>query len=118
MTNEVRGLDTIIIYTRDMERLSAFYMEGLGLTGPNRVPGHIGFSLPDGAYLGFDETEEVPVGAGGVSLWFDVADLDGAFERFVQIGATVRYPPELKPMGDVLASLIDPDGNIFGLVSR
>lgn len=115
---DLRGLDTIIVYTHDIERLSAFYADGLGLTDPNRVPGHVGFDLPDGVYLGFDDTSEMPVGAGGVTLWFDVADLDATFGRFVDMGAAVRYPPELKPMGDVLASLIDPDGNVFGLVSR
>ena len=112
------GLDTVIVYTRDMERLSAFYASGLGLTEPNRVPGHIGFELPGGPYLGFDQTEEIAIGAGGVSLWFDVEDLDATFRRFVELGAAVRYEPELKPMGDVLASLIDLDGNVFGLVSR
>lgn len=116
--NELRRLDTIIVYTRDMERLSSFYAAGLGLAEPNRVPGHIGFELPGGLYFGFDETEKVPVGAGGVSLWFDVDDLDASYRRFVQLGASVRYPPVLKPMGDILASLVDLDGNIFGLVSR
>ena len=114
----LRNLDTIIIYTRNMDRLSQFYSAGLGLSSPNRVPGHIGFDLPGGPYLGFDETDEVPLGAGGVSLWFDVADLEQTFERFVELGGTVRYPPEMKPMGDVLASLVDLDGNVFGLVSR
>ncbi len=114
----VRRLDTIIIYTRDMQRLSDFYAAGLELGDPNRVPGHIGFDLPGGTYLGFDETHAVRVGGGGVSLWFDVSDLQATFERFVELGAKVRYPPQLKPMGDVLASVTDPDGNIFGLVSR
>lgn len=116
--SELRRLDTVIVYTPDMERLSAFYAAGLGLGGPNRVPGHIGFDLPNGLYLGFDETNDVRVGAGGVSLWFDVDDLEVTYQRFVELGATVRYPPELKPMGDVLTSLVDLDGNIFGLVSR
>ena len=118
MVNRPSRLDTVIVYTRDMERLSSFYATGLGLSEPNRVPGHIGFQLPSGLYLGFDETDEVPVGAGGVSLWFDVDDLEAAFDRFVSLGAGIRYRPELKPMGDVLASLIDLDGNVFGLVSR
>lgn len=114
----LRSLDTVIVYTRDMERLSSFYADGLGLTEPNRVTGHVGFDLPEGLYFGFDQTEDVSVGAGGVTLWFDVDDLETTFERFVQLGAAVRYPPELKPMGDVLASLVDLDGNVFGLVSR
>lgn len=116
--NRTRGLDTVIIYTRDIHSLSDFYAAGLGLAEPNQVPGHIGYHLPRGLYLGFDQGDDRAVGRGGVSLWFDVDDLEAAFERFVSLGATVRYPPQLKPMGDVLASLVDPDGNVFGLVCR
>lgn len=112
------GLDTVIIFTDDLERLASFYAEGLGLTDPNRVPGHVGYRLSSGLYLGFDSNEDVPTGASGVTLWFDVDDLERTFARFVELGASVRYPPTLKPMGDVLASLLDPDGNVFGLVSR
>jgi predicted enzyme related to lactoylglutathione lyase len=55
---------------------------------------------------------------GGPTIWFDVDDLQATFDRFVASGAGVRYPPELKPMGDVLASLEDLDRNVFGLVQR
>lgn len=111
-------LDTVIVFTTDMERLSDFYARGLGLESPNRMPGHIGFELPSGVYLGFDEVDAAPPRGGGVSLWFDVENLEHTFERFRELGATVRYPPQVKPMGDVLASLLDLDGNVFGLVSR
>lgn len=114
-------LDTVIIFTHQMERLADFYQKGLGFTGElNRSPGHLGFSLDDQIYLGFDEIDKHVHASdnGGVSLWFAVNDLDLAFQRFVQAGASVRYAKKKLPMGDTLASLHDLDGNIFGLVER
>lgn len=112
-------LDTIIIFTHRMEQLADFYRQGLGLGEPNRHgETHLGFMLAEGVYLGFDQVDDPYHGQGGVSLWFDVDDIEATFERFVSLGADVRYPPQEKPMGDVLASLHDPDGNIFGLVQR
>ena len=111
--------DTIIYFTPRLTDLAEFYRRGLQLGEPQEHGGnHLGFPLPGGVYLGFDQAEEAAPGSGGPTVWFDVDDLQGTFDRFVALGATVRYPPELKPMGDVLASLHDPDGNVFGLVQR
>lgn len=111
--------DTIIYFTTRMDELAAFYQEGLGL-GESQTHGgsHLGFPLEGGVYLGFDQTDTAHPGFGGPTVWFDVDDLQATFKRFVGLGAAVRYPPELKPMGDVLASLEDLDGNVFGLVER
>lgn len=111
-------LDTVIIFTQRMQLLADFYRQGLGYDGPIRSsPGHIGFALANGVYLGFDQVEQAHH-EGGVSLWFAVDDLDAAFERFVAAGASVRYARKRLPMGDELASLRDLDGNILGLVER
>ena len=52
------------------------------------------------------------------SLWFRVDDIQVTFDRFTQMGAKVRYPPTKKAMGEVLASVFDPEGNIIGLAQR
>ncbi|MEZ4709936.1 MAG: VOC family protein [Caldilineaceae bacterium] len=115
-------LDTVILFTPQMEALANFYASGLGHAGDmHKSPGHVGFRLANGVYLGFDQVDVKGAGGlkeTGVSLWFDVDSLDAAFERFVAAGATVRYAKKKLPMGDTLASLHDLDGNIFGLVER
>ena len=111
--------DTIIYFTSRMADLADFYGRGLALGEPHGHGGnHLGFPLEGGVYLGFDQIDEAIPGFGGPTVWFNVDDLQATFDRFVALGARIRYPPELKPMGDVLASLEDPDGNVFGLVSR
>ena len=111
--------DTIIYFTTRMTELAHFYRDGLNLGEPEGHGGnHPGFALPGSVYLGFDQVDETKPGFGGPTVWFDVDDLQATFDRFVALGATIRYAPELKPIGDILASLHDLDGNVFGLVQR
>lgn len=112
-------LHTVIIETPRMEELAEFYSQGLDL-GPAAPTGdnHLGFSLQN-AYFGFDlvdeERHEYP---GAISVWFEVDDLEATFQRFVALGATVKYPPTQKPWGATLSAVFDPDGNIVGLAQR
>ena len=112
-------LDTVIVVTTRMAELADFYCCGLGLPMPQpHSDNHLGFQLP-GVYLGFDLVDEVPAHyPGAVSLWFAVDDLEATFDRFVQSGARVKYPPTEKPWGARLAAVFDPDGNVVGLTQR
>ncbi len=109
----------MIIFTSQHRALADFYCGALDLPEPEAFgDDHLGIQL-EHFYLGFDESEASEGHrAGGVSLWFAVPDLDASFARFVELGADVRCPPEVKPFGDRLASVYDPDGNIIGLVER
>jgi len=87
------GCDTIIIFTTRMQELADFYRKGLGLPVPqDHGENHLGFQL-DNLYFGFDQVDGQTPSGGGVTLWFSVPDLDIAFDRFVGLGAGVRYPP-------------------------
>ena len=112
-------LDTFIIFTSQMETLAKFYEQGLNLGGPVESNDlHTGYLLPGGNYLGFDQiagVEPVEAKAGGVTLWFRVEDVSATVERFIELGAGVRYKHKETPFWQVLASLYDLDGNIFGL---
>ncbi len=112
-------LDTVIIDTPNMATLARFYGDGLELGEASPTGNdHVGFRLPN-AYFGFDLVESAPGEyPGPVSLWFEVDDVQTAFDRFVKLGAGVRYAPTRKPWGAVLAAVLDPDGNIVGLAQR
>jgi hypothetical protein len=115
-------LDTFIVFTSQMNKLAKFYEDGLKLGRPaSSSDGHIGYPLPGGDYLGFDQIEGVePVSArvGGVTLWFRVENVSETVERFIQLGAGIRYKHKETPFGEVLGSLYDLDGNIFGLAQE
>ena len=102
-----------------MKELAEFYQHGLQLQNPKaQGDKHLGFRLPH-VYLGFDEVDADPLPhPGAISLWFRVDNIERAFERFKDLGAEVKYPPAKKQWGDVLASVLDPDGNMIGLAQR
>lgn len=121
--NEFRALNptlhTIILFTQNMEQLAQFYADALGLGPYERLPGHLGCQFGQ-VYFGFDQLEVVDGESPrqGVTLWFEVDDLQAAFDHAVELGAAVRYPPTKKPWGAVLASVNDPDGNVIGFTQR
>jgi predicted enzyme related to lactoylglutathione lyase len=117
--NSYTILHTVIIKTKRMSELVDFYGKGLELgEAISFGPDHMGFVLPN-AYFGFDLVGEGDgVSPGAASAWFEVDDLQTAFQRFESLGAVVIYPPTKKPWGAILASLNDPDGNVFGLAQR
>jgi len=103
-----------------METLAAFYSAGLGIGPYQSSPSHLG-CMVGSVYLGFDQVDAEPARLGGrcgPTIWFTVDDIHASFRNLVQLGAKVRYPPAKKPWGAVLASLEDPDGNIFGISQR
>ena len=111
-------LRTVIVFTTRMEELAEWYRQGLGLGDWEAAPGHLGQRV-GAVYLGFDQVAEAPgTPPSAVTLWFTVDDLHATFDRMVEMGAGVSYPPTEKPWGDTLASLLDPDGNVLGLAQK
>ncbi|TFH10514.1 MAG: hypothetical protein E4H08_03440 [Candidatus Atribacteria bacterium] len=113
-------LGTVIIFTSRMEALSTFYQRGLNIGPYHESPKHVGCHV-GAVYLGFDQVDDASVAAAkaiGPTLWFTVDDIHATFDRLISLGATVRYPPMEKPHAGFLASLLDPDGNIFGIAQR
>lgn len=113
----VPTIDTAIIFTSNMVELAAFYQAAFGLDDPQKQDGHRGWQL-DGLYLGIDQNDEAASTPSNVTLWFRVDDLEATFERMVELGSEVRYPPTDTPWGDRLAALFDLDGNLIGISQR
>jgi len=114
------SLETVIIFTTRMKELSDFYSQGLNIGPYQESPQHLGCHVGS-VYFGFDQVHDEAAEAQskfGPTFWFTVDDIRAHFDRLVELGATVRYPPTEKPHVGYLASLEDPDGNIFGIAQR
>ena len=62
-------VDTVIIFTANIEKLAGFYRSAFDLGEPQTASQeHIGFRLPS-LYLGFDRMDEARNVAGGISLF-------------------------------------------------
>jgi lactoylglutathione lyase len=115
--NKPITIDTIIIFTENLDSLSQFYAKGLGIGPYEKAPNHLGCQLGS-VYFGFDRVAKKENAGNSVTVWFSVEDIDTVYARLLSLGAKERSAPSVKPWGDILASVYDSDGNIIGLVKK
>jgi uncharacterized glyoxalase superfamily protein PhnB len=110
-------IDFVIVFTTQMEKLAQFYKSALELGEPRTGPNHTGYQVGS-TYLGFDQVDEEWQHPGATTIWIRVDDIKSTYQRFLELGAIERNGPTQKPWGDILATLIDLDGNVVGLIQR
>jgi predicted enzyme related to lactoylglutathione lyase len=122
-----RGLCHINYWTDDVEAATKWYSEVLGIEpyfvrpeeGP---PAYVEFRLGDQQdELGLIDRHYAPAratsGLGGVVASWHVDDVQAAFDKLLSMGATEYDPPTVRGEGGwVTASVVDPFGNIVGLI--
>ena len=122
----LRGLATIAYYADDVAAARAWYSDLLGLepyfvrpeTGP---PAYVEFRLGDYQHeLGIiDRCYAPPATANGPSgavAYWHVDDARAAYARLLALGATAHEAPTDREAGFVTASVVDPFGNILGVI--
>jgi len=118
MSDQAASLNTIIVYTSNMTSLANFYTRSLGIGPFDKLPGHLGCQFGS-VYFGFDQVQECPDASNcGITLWFEIDDIESAYKTLLENGAMSRYSPTKKPWGGFLASVFDPDGNIIGISQK
>jgi predicted enzyme related to lactoylglutathione lyase len=83
-------------------------------------PGHVGFKVGDSqGELGITDRKLAPdgmgAGEGGTITCWQVDDVAGAFDRLISSGAERLQPPTELSRGLMIASVVDPYGNVLGL---
>lgn len=112
----------IAIPVADVERATAFYRDVLGMRFLFSAPPGLAFFDCGGVRLLLDAA--APAGAERHSsiIYYQVGDLDSAYEALQARGVTFEAPPHLiarMPDHELwMAFLRDPDANIIGLMSE
>ena len=105
---------------RDLEAASAWYSEVLGIEPYFRRPGYIEFRVGDYQHeLGIIDAQYRPAGPtepGGEIIQWHVDDLPGTYQRLLDLGATTYQPPIERGPGFVTAVVVDPFGNLLGIM--
>ncbi|MEV6157680.1 VOC family protein [Nonomuraea sp. NPDC052129] len=122
----LRGLTTVSFFADDVPAARDWYTELLGIEpyfarpveGP---PAYVEFRLGDYQHeLGIVDRRFAPHSrsdqAGGAVIYWHVHDVEAAFERLLSLGATVHDKPVERGPGFVTASVVDPFGNILGVM--
>jgi predicted enzyme related to lactoylglutathione lyase len=120
----LRGLTTVNFFADDLSAAQDWYTDLLGVE-PYFVreiegaPAYIEFRIGDYQHeLGFIDRRFARPGqeAGGTMTYWAVDDVQATFDRLVSLGATVHQEIREQGPGFVTASVVDPFGNILGVM--
>jgi len=117
----LRGLTTVSFYAGDLAAAKRWYTDLLGFEPYFNRPGYVEFRIGDYQHeLGVIDSRYAPAGsttgpAGAVIFWH-VDDVTATLERLLSMGAKEHLPPTDRGEGFITASVVDPFGNILGIM--
>ncbi len=120
-TQTLRGFATVSYWAADVAAARTWYTELLGIEP---------YFERDGAYVEFrvgDSEDELgiidsryapgrPAGPAGAIIYWHVDDVAATLARLLSMGATEHQPVTERGHGFVTASVVDPFGNILGIM--
>ena len=112
-----QGLRTVIYHAPDLSRAKAWYTSAFGVVPYFDQPYYVGFNI--GGYdLGLNPNgKNVRVGNNAVAYW-GVPEIEAAHDHLIAQGATAASPITDVGEGIKVATVIDPFGNVIGLIEN
>jgi predicted enzyme related to lactoylglutathione lyase len=112
--SSVQGIKTVLHPVSDVEKAKPVYTALLGVPPQTDSAYYVGFDVA-GQHIGL-----VPGGGpqgltSPVGYWH-VDDIEAKLAEVTAAGATIKDAPNDVGGGRVVASVVDPDGNVLGLV--
>lgn len=119
----LRGFATVSFWADDLEAARRWYAELLGFEPYFERPGYVEFRIGDSEdELGLIDRRFAPAGSaggpGGAVIYWHVDDLTGTLERLLAMGAREYQPLTERGHGFVTASVVDPFGNVLGIMTN
>jgi predicted enzyme related to lactoylglutathione lyase len=124
----LRGFCTLTFYAHDMVSAEAWYSEVFGIAPYfrrdwNGAPAYLEWRVGDlQAEFGLVVDSFRPAGdtpeTGGAVIFWAVDDVSAAVERLIGLGARPHQSPTERGPGFVTASVVDPFGNILGVMEN
>lgn len=116
------NFNSIMVNTQDLEKLSSFYSAVFEKEPDMKEEGYAGFLVGSAFFsLGFhDKIQGASKDPDRVLFNFETSDVKGQFERVSKIEGVkiVKEPYSMGENGQFwIATLADPDGNLFQLVT-
>jgi predicted enzyme related to lactoylglutathione lyase len=112
------GLRTVKYVVTDLARARAWYGEAFGVAPYFDEPFYVGFNI-GGYELGLDpDLSTQQPGAGGSTAYWGVTDVAATLKRLETMGARPHEPLQDVGEGIKVASVLDPFGNVVGLIEN
>lgn len=117
----LRGFATVNFYAADLDAAKKWYSDVFEIAPYFEKPGYIEFRVGDYEHeMGIIDAKWAPPGATGAPagsiVYWHVDDVEGAYQRLLDLGATSYQPVITRGEGFVTASVVDPFGNILGIM--
>lgn len=117
----LRGFATQTFFAADHEAAKKWYTELTGIPPYFEKPGYAEFRLGDYQHeLGIIDSKYAPAQAGrqpgGAIIYWHVDNIQAGLEKLLGLGATVFEPVTERGHGFVTAAVVDPFGNILGIM--
>ena len=115
----IRGLRTVIYKVPDIEKAREWYRTILSVDPYFDEPFYVGFNV-GGFELGLDpDLSEGGPGAGGTVAYWAVANIDQAWARLIELGASAGESTVKDVGGGIrVATVKDPFGNVLGIIQN
>ena len=112
----LQGLRTVIYGVSDIGTAKKWYANVLGLKPYFDEQFYVGFNV-GGYELGLDpNAKPVSSASAGVVAYWGVENIEAEFKRLVKLGASEHSSIQEVGDGIKVATLLDPFGNILGLI--
>ena len=113
-SSPTEGIKTVLHPVSDVEKAKAVYAALLGQAPQTDTPYYVGFDVA-GQHIGL-----VPGGGpqhltSPVAYWH-VSDIEAKLAELTGAGATLKDPASDVGGGRLVATVVDPDGNVLGLI--
>jgi len=112
-----KGLRTAAYPAPDLARAKAWYAQAFGVAPYFDEPFYVGFNI-GGYELGLVPDAPVSRPPGGVVVLWGVDNVGAACAHLLALGATMHDAPKDVGGGITVASVLDPFGNILGLIDN
>jgi predicted enzyme related to lactoylglutathione lyase len=112
--SSVQGIKTVLHPVSDVEKAKVVYTALLGVAPQTDSAYYVGYDVA-GQHIGLLPGGG-PQGLTSPVAYWHVDDIEAKLADLTAAGATVKDPPSEVGGGRVVASVIDPDGNILGLI--
>jgi predicted enzyme related to lactoylglutathione lyase len=111
----IQGLRTVVYPVTDLAAASAWYEQVVGKPPYFSQAYYVGFEL-GGFELGL--IPDGQPGSAGATAYWGTADADAELARLVSLGAVIDAPVSDVGDGIRVATVRDPDGNLFGVIQN
>ncbi|MBA3832451.1 MAG: VOC family protein [Chthoniobacterales bacterium] len=112
------GLRTVIYHAPDLDRAKTWYTSVLRLEPYFDMPFYVGYDV-GGYELGLDpDASSTPQGDAGAVAYWGVPNAQEALAHLISLGATARTGPQTVGKGIRVATVLDPFGNVLGIIEN